>query len=202
MTFLSNLDWRHATKIFDTDKKVSDQDLAKVKEAIIMSPSSFGLEPFHIKIITDQTIKDKIQLVSWNQAQVGSCSHLLVFCARTDAAQRIDTYFEMATGGQAETREKMKGYEDQMRGWLDSQNAAEVLGWAENQTHIAHGFALAALAELKIDSCAMGGFDPAAVDEILELPEHIKSVVMLPIGYRTEDPRHPKVRYPESDLFS
>lgn len=202
MTFLQNLDWRHATKLFDTHKKVSDNDLATLKKAIAMTPTSFGLEPFHVKIITEQAIKDQIQPVSWNQPQVGTCSHLLVFCARTDVKARIDQYFDIASGGNADVREKMKGYEDMMRGYFADKDEVFVSQWARNQAYISHGFALAALAELQIDSCPMEGFDPTAVDKILDLPGHLKSVVMLPIGYRTEDPHHGKVRFPESDLFS
>lgn len=202
MTFLKNLNWRHATKNFDTSKKVSDADLAQLKEAIVMTPTSFGLEPFHVRVVSDQAIKDQIQPVAWDQPQIGACSHLLVFCARTDAMDRINQYFEIASGGSAEVREKMKGYEDLIRGSLEPRSPEQILDWATRQTYIAHGFALAALAELQIDSCPMEGFDPAAVDKILNLPDHLKSVVMLPIGYRTEDPHHPKVRYPASDLFS
>ncbi|NCP66919.1 NAD(P)H-dependent oxidoreductase [bacterium] len=202
MSFLNNLEWRHATKIFDTEKKVSDSDFEKIKEAIQMTPTSFGLEPFHVKIVTDQAVKDKIQPVSWDQPQVGSCSHLLVFCARTDWESRINDYFEMASGGKAEIKEKMNPYEQMMRGALKDRTEHQILDWARNQAYIAHGFALAACAELKIDSCPMEGFDNEAVNKILGLPNHMKSVVMMPIGYRTEDPHHGKVRYPESDLFS
>ncbi len=202
MTFLQNLDWRHATKSFDTKTKVSDTDLAKLKEAIIMTPTSFGLEPFHVKIITDQAVKDEIQPISWNQPQVGTCSHLLVFCARTDWENRIHDYFEIASGGNADIKEKMKGYEEMMQGALGARTEEQILDWATRQAYIAHGFALAACAELKIDSCPMEGFDSAALDKILDLPENFKSVVMLPIGYRTEEPHHGKVRFPESDLFS
>lgn len=202
MTFLQNLHWRHATKAFDASKSVSDADLAKLKEAMRMAPTSFGLQPWHVKVVTDTDTKAQIRTVAWDQAQVTDSSHLLVFCARTDVANRTDQYFEIATGGNADLREKMKGYEDLIRGFFADKDETFVYDWARNQAYIAHGFALAACAELQIDSCPMEGFDPAAVDKILDLPSHLQSVVMLPIGYRSGDPEHAKVRYPESDLFS
>lgn len=202
MTFLQNLNWRHATKAFDPNKTVSDEDLARLKEAIQMAPTSFGLQPFHVKVITDPALRAKIRPVAWDQAQITDSSHLLVFCARTDVLDRINEYFEIATGGNADTRAAMKGYEDLMVGSLSPRSVEDIRHWADKQTYIAHGFALAACAEMQIDSCPIEGFDPAAVDEILELPDHLHSVVMMPIGYRAEEPKHGKVRYPESDLFS
>ena len=202
MSFLSQLNWRHATKAFNPDKKVSDSDLAKLKEAIQMTPTSFGLQPFHVQIITDDAIKAAIKPHAWNQAQITDCSHLLVFCARTDVMNRVDQYFEVATGGNAEVREKMSGYEDLMKGTLSLHTPKQHQEWANRQVYIAHGFALAACAELEIDSCPIEGFAPAEADKILELPAHLKSVVLMPIGYRAEEPHHGKVRFPESDLFS
>jgi nitroreductase len=202
MTFLENLDWRHATKSFDPNKKVSEADLAKIKDAIQMAPTSFGLQPFHVVIVTEPAIRDQIKPVSWDQAQITDSSHLLVFCSRTDTMERLDGYFEIASGGKPEVRAKMEMYENMMKGALEPRSAEDHKHWADKQTYIAHGFALAACAELKIDSCPIEGFDPAAVDKILGLPENTQSVVLMPIGYRAEEPKHGKVRFPESDLFS
>lgn len=200
MTFLNNLDWRFAAKGFDPDKKVSDTDLEAIKEAISKTPTSFGLEPYHIKVITDQDLKDRIQAISWNQPQVGTCSHLLVFCYRTDIVdERIDAYLENASGGNAEIKEKMMPYREMMHGFLSQ---ADIPFWAARQTYIALAFAMAACAELRIDNCPMEGCDFAKLNEMLELPDHMQSVVMLPIGYRTGDPERPKVRFPKSEIFS
>lgn len=202
MSFLTQLEWRHATKAFDPDKKVSESDLEELKDAIQMAPTSFGLQPLHVKIIASDDIKLRIKPHAWDQAQITDCSHLLVFCVRTDVIDRIDQYFEIATGGNQKVREKMKGYEELMRGALAPRSHADLENWAIRQVYIAHGFALAACAELEIDSCPIEGFVPAEVDKILELPEPIKSVVLMPIGYRAEEPSHGKVRFPEDDLFS
>ncbi|MCF7812588.1 NAD(P)H-dependent oxidoreductase [Candidatus Gracilibacteria bacterium] len=197
MTFLDHLYWRHATKEFDPKKKVSEKNLQKILEAIRLTPTSFGLQPYHVIVITDQKLKEKIRTLSWDQPQVTTCSYLLVFCARTDSAQRIDQYLEIASEGKSEIREKLVGYEKMMRGSLGKMD----FHWASRQAYIAHGFALAACAELEIDSCPMEGFDPEKLDQLLELPEHFKSIVMLPIGYRKEDPKREKVRFGEEDLF-
>lgn len=204
MSFLANLNWRYATKKFDTTKKVSDTDLEKIIEAIRLTPTSFGLQPYHFYIVTNQEIKDKIQAVAWNQPQVGTSSHLLVFTARTNLAVNKEEFFSLLSGGNPEVRAILKGYEDMVDGFVAGKPTPEsVLPWSAKQSYIAQGFALAALAELQIDSCAMEGFDPTAVGEILGLPESQKAVVMLPIGYRdaSENPR-PKVRFTKEELFT
>lgn len=204
MSFLSNLNWRYATKKFDTSRKVSDADLEKILEAIRLTPTSFGMQPYHAYVITNQEIKEKIQAIAWNQSQVGTSSHLIVFTARTDLAQNKEEYFTLISGGNPEVRAQLKGYEDMVDGFVAGKPTPEsVLPWSAKQAYIAQGFALAAAAELEIDSCAMEGFDPVALGEILGLPESQKAVVMLPIGYRDpeESPR-PKSRFSKEALFT
>ncbi len=204
MSFLTNLNWRYATKKFDTSRKVSDGDIGTILEAIRLSPTSFGLMPYNVYVVTNQETKDKIQAVAWNQPQVGTSSHLLVFIARTDLLKNTDEYFTLMSGGNPEIRASLKGYEDMVTGFAQSKDENSALVWAAKQAYIAQGFALAACAELEIDSCAMEGFDPGAVGEILGLPANQKAVVMLPVGYRAEgeSPRGPKVRFPKETLFT
>jgi len=108
MSFLGNLNWRYATKKFDITQKVSDVDLEKITEAIRLTPTSFGLQPYHFYIITNQEIKEKIQAVAWNQSQVGTSSHLLVFAARTDLAANKEEFFALLSGGSPEVRAMLK----------------------------------------------------------------------------------------------
>lgn len=204
MSFLSHLSWRYATKSFDTTRKVSDADLDMILEAVRLTPTSFGMQPYHFYIVSNQDIKDKIQAVAWNQPQVGTCSHLIVFAARTDLGALKEEFFEGLSGGNPEIRAHLKGYEDMISGFIAGKiDEKDILTWTAKQTYIAHGFALAAAAELQIDSCAMEGFDPVAVGEILGLPPTQKAVVMLPIGYRapTETLR-PKFRFSREALFT
>ncbi len=204
MSFLSNLSWRYATKKFDTNRKVSDTDLEQILEAIRMTPSSFGLQPYHFYVVTNQEIKDKIQAAAYNQPQIGTASHLIVFVARTDFDTNNDEYFNLMSGGNPEARAQMKGFEDMLTGFGESKTPVDYLSWASKQTYIAHGFGLAACAELQIDSCAMEWFDPTTVGEILGLPVDQRALVLLPIGYRAEweAPRGPKVRFPKEELFT
>lgn len=201
MTFLQNLDWRFAAKSFDDTKTVSDSDFTKIKESIIMTPTSFGLQPFQVKVITDQATKEALLPHSWNQVQITQCSHLIVFLTDNRIQEQIDRYFETATGGNQQLREKMKGYEDMMHGYMDPRDEDFILQWSKNQIYIALGFAMAACAELKIDSCPMEGFIAPEYDSILELPEHLTTAVLLPVGYRDETPRHEKVRVSEDQIF-
>ncbi len=201
MTFLSNLDWRHATKSFDSNKKVSDEDLQKIVKSIQLTPASFGLQPYHVHVISDQVIKEKIKSVSWDQAQVANCSHLLVFSSRLDAEQRIEDYMEIASEGSAEAKQALLPYKEMMQGFLLGEKGKGDFNWATRQAYIALGFAMAACAELEIDSCPIEGSDFAEVDQILDLPPHLLSCVLLPIGYRETEPRE-KVRFSEEDLFT
>lgn len=204
MSFLSQLNWRYATKSFDTGRKVSDTDLDTIVEAMRLTPTAFGMQPYHFYIVTNQDIKDKIQAASWNQPQVGTCSHLIVFTARTDLADLKEEFFQSLSDGNTEIRAHLKGYEDIVAGFVASKtDEKDILAWSAKQTYIAQGFALAAAAELQIDSCAMEWFDPVAVGEILGLPQTQKAVVMLPIGYRasTETPR-PKFRFTREALVT
>lgn len=199
MSFLANLNWRYAAKKFDTTKKVSDEDMNKILEAIRLTPTSFGMQPYHFYIVTNQEKKDLIQAASWHQAQVGTSSHLIVMCARNDLMAVKDEYFDAMSGGKEEVRTSLAWFEQMVTGFIP-QSSPE---WAKKQVYIAQGFALAACAELQIDSCPMEGFDPVAVAKILEIPSNLDVAVMLPIGYRAVDehPR-PKFRFTKEKLFT
>lgn len=202
MSLLDNLEWRNAEKSFDPAKKVSEEDLAKILHAISMAPSSWGVQPYHVYVISDQATKLKLKEKGYNQQQYEDSSHTLVFCGRNDLAARVDQYFTLATGGDTEKRKAMVDYENMMKGSLTSKSSDDGMNWAYRQTYLALGFGLAACAELKIDSCPMEGFDPAGFDQILNLPANMKSVATLSIGYRKDVPHMPKVRFPDEDLFT
>lgn len=199
MSFLSNLSWRYATKKFDTSKKVSSENLEKVLEAICMTPTSFGLQAYHFYVINNPEMLAKIQTASYNQPQVGTASHLIVMCARNDLMQAKDDYFNLMSAGDAEVRASLAGFEQMVAGFLPNTSPE----WAKKQVYIAQGFALAACAELQIDSCPMEGFDPKAVAEILSLPANLDIAVIIPIGYRAADEVvRPKVRFAKEKLFT
>jgi len=198
-SFLANLEWRYAAKQFDPTKKVTETDLEKITEAIRLTPTSFGMQPYHFFIVTNQEKKDAIQAAAWNQPQVGTCSHLIVMCARNDLMAVKDEYFDAMSGGESEVRAKLAGFEEMVTGFIPHASPE----WAKKQVYIAQGFALAACAELQIDSCPMEGFDPQAVAKILEVPSNLDVAVLLPIGYRAVDehPR-PKFRFTKEKVFT
>jgi nitroreductase len=201
-SFISHLEWRHATKGFDPKKKVSDDDAKKILDTIRLSPSSFGLQPFHVEVVTDQALKEKLQPHAWHQKQIITCSHLLVFVAHNNMETRIDDYFNLATGGNADARGALKDYEGMMRGFFTQKSAEQKTHWAQNQTYLALGFALAACAELAIDSCPMEGFMPEEFRKLLNLKPNEFASVLLAVGYRDPEIQlRPKVRFSDKELF-
>src|SRR3989338_6035683 len=201
MSFLSQLEWRFATKKFDPSKRVSSENLEKILTAIRMDPSSYGLQPYHVLVITNPELRIKLREKSFGQPQVTDASHLLVFCTRTDGMERIDRYVELASGGDSDKAESLQGYAEIMRNDVGKKSPEQFKSWADRQTYIALGFALAACAELEIDSTPMEGFEPKAFDDLLKLPDYLKTVVLLPIGYRAEDPTRNKIRFSKEALF-
>ncbi len=199
MSFLSNLEWRYAAKKFDTTKKVSDDDMNKILEAIRLTPTSFGMQPYHFYVVTNEEKKAAIEAAAYHQPQVSTSSHLIVMCARNDLTAVKDEYFDALSGGSNEVREKLSGFEQMVTGFLPHASPE----WAKKQVYIAQGFALAACAELQIDSCPMEGFDAAAVAKILEVPSNLDVAVMIPVGYRAVDehPR-PKFRFTKEKVFT
>jgi nitroreductase len=198
-TFLSRLDWRFATKKFDATKKLTSTELNEITRAIRFAPTSYGIQPFHVVVVTDPALRTKLRAVSYDQAQVTDASHLFIFCARTDITSRVDQYVSEVTGGSKEAQAGMKGYIDMMHGALDSQTGTAA--WSAKQAYIALGFGLAAAAEIGVDTCPMEGFDAAAVDKVLELPAHLHAIAYMAAGTRGADATQPKFRFAESDLF-
>ena len=196
MSFLTQLSWRYATKNFDTAKKVSPEQLEKILEAIKMAPSAFGLQPYHVVVISNKELREKIG----SQKQQSEASHLLVFCVRTDLVSRVAAYFDLASNGSAEVRANMQGYENMMTGFAGSMSEDQITAWAAKQAYIALGFGLAAAAELEVDAGPMEGFDPIKFKEELGLSEHMTPVALMALGFRAEgEVTPPKVRF--NDLF-
>jgi len=205
MGFLDKLEWRFATKEFDTNKVVPKDDLNKILKAIRFAPTSYGLQPFHVYVISDLALRKKIKTKSFLQKQIDSCSHLIIFCARTDKkdmGKRVDDYADLSTGDDKIKKLKIQPVKLMMKGSIQTKSDQELSCWSSKQCYIALGFAMAAAAELMIDSCPMEGFDKKAVDKLLNLPSHLKSTVLLPLGYRQKNPNRPKLRFPNDNLFT
>lgn len=201
-TFLSQLNWRFATKLFDTEKKVSEENLVKILDAIRLAPTSAGLQPFHVFVITDQDVRKEMQQFSKGQSQVVDASHLLLFCVRSDVHERINAYIDVVSNGTPLDDEKRTLMEERMKKMMGTKSSRDLAEWAARQTYLAMGFGLAACAELGIDSCPMEGFDAPEIDKLLKLPPYMHSVAYVTIGYRKGEPTKEKVRFSEAELFT
>lgn len=189
---------RYASKKFD-NKKIPDDKVNELFDIIRHAPSSLNIQPWKIKVITDDNLKKKLKPVSYNQEQITSCSHLLVFCADTDLLARIERIKKQMLDNGA-TEESIKGYMDMMTGYVSGMNDDEKLAFAQRQVFLALGNSVNGAKSLGFDSCPMGGFDKKAYAEILELPENIVPTVLSPIGYAVDTPK-PKTRLPKEEVF-
>lgn len=206
MNLLDHLQWRYATKKFDPTKKVSSNDLEKIKQAIQLSVSSYGLQLYKVLIIENPEIREKLKPVSWNQSQITDASHLIVFCNYTDAKpEAIDDFIKQTALTRNLDLERLNGYGDFIKSKLAEKSETEKASWLKSQTYLALGNLLNACAELKIDACPMEGFEPEAYNQILGLDEQgLNAAVIAPIGYRHKEDHtigQTKVRKPMHMLF-
>ena len=205
-TFLDHQNWRYATKKFDATKKISTEDLNTLKEAIRLSSSSYGLQPYKVIIVENPELRAKIQPVAWGQSQIVDASHLIVFANRTTINDtEIDAYCENISKIREIPLEALSGYQVFMKGKINelSEDAQNI--WNSKQTYLALGNLLNAAAELKIDVTPMEGFSPVHVNEILGLDVlGLNASLIATVGYRhTEDATQhlKKVRKSNEELF-
>ncbi|WP_417856799.1 NAD(P)H-dependent oxidoreductase [Xanthomarina gelatinilytica] len=206
MELIKNLQWRYATKKFDTSKKVSSNDLQKLKEAVQLSVSSYGLQLYKVLIIENSEIREQLKPVSWDQSQITDASHLFVFCNYTEATpEAIDDFIKHTAEQRNLDLDRLNGYGDFIKAKLEEKSQEEKTSWLKAQTYLALGNLLNACAELKIDACPMEGFEPEAYNKILNLEaQGLNAVVIAPIGYRHEEDHtigQLKVRKPMEMLF-
>jgi nitroreductase len=201
-SFLGNLNASFGTKIFDPEKKIPDADIAKFKEALHMTPTSFGLQPFHVVDVREPGVRAQIRSGAMDQSQVTDASHLFVFCARTDVDHRVDQFVSEALRQETSSSESLASYAEKVRKITKGYDEAKTLEWSTKQAYIALGFGLAAAAELGVDSCPMEGFGKGLTAKVLGLPDTHKPVILLTLGYRKVSSPYKRMRFPEDDLFS
>jgi nitroreductase / dihydropteridine reductase len=201
-SFISQLKWRFATKKFDASKQIPSEDLEKISDAIRLAPTSFGIQPFHVYDVASSETRSLLREAAFGQPQVTEASHLFVFAARTDIQERINSYIDIMSDNDIARKKSLDPLKKTIENFVHAKDISVIPHWATHQTYIALGFALAACAELNIDSCPMEGFMPDQFAQILGLPEHIKPVALLALGYRSEEPSFPKTRFPKEELFS
>ena len=207
MELLDKLNWRYAAKAMN-GKKVAQEKIDNIIEAISLSPTSSGLQPFEVFVITNQELKDKIRPISWNQSVVSDCSHLFVFAAwDTYTADRINKMFDLTNTIRGTKNEGWESYRQMLLGSYPQKDAEENFNHTAKQAYIAFSQAISAAAFQGVDSTPLEGFDANALDEILNLKEKgLRSCVMLPVGYRDEKNdwlvNLKKVRKPLTDLIT
>lgn len=206
MSILQDSQWRYATKKFDPTKKVDDKLVAQIVEAARLAPTSSGLQPYKVLVITNQELKKKIASVSMGQDQPADCSHLLVFAAWDNyTEERIDHIYNITTKEREQAPDRYNAYVERLKAAYLNRPASENFNHIARQSYIGFAYAIAVAAELKVDATPMEGFDNNAVDALLELNTMgLKSVTMLPLGYRDEANdwliNLKKVRHPESEF--
>ncbi|MDD2436523.1 MAG: nitroreductase family protein [Massilibacteroides sp.] len=189
MGLLETSAWRYATKKFDPSKKVSQEHVDKIIEAARLAPTSSGLQPFQLLVITDQKIKEQLVPIAMGQEQVRDCSHLLVFAAWDNyTAERIDSMYDLITKTREQASDTYKSYTDRLKANYLPRPSKENFEHAARQTYIAFAYAIAMAAELKVDATPMEGFINEDVDKLLNLrSKGLKSVLLLPLGYHAEE---------------
>ena len=183
---LEKLNWRYATKKMDPSRKVPQEKVDRIVEAARLAPTSSGLQPFEVIVVTNPDVKAKIQPIAWNQSQVTDSSHLLVFAAWDNyTADRINSMFDLVNQERGFTNEGWENYRKMLLDTYVPRDAETNFQHAARQAYIGFGLALTAAAFEEVDSTPMEGFDANALDEILGLRERgLRSVTIMPLGYR------------------
>jgi nitroreductase len=189
---------RYATKKFD-GRKVPEAKMRELFELIRFAPSALNLQPWKIKLVTDQKVKEQLRPATYDQEQVTTCSHLLVFCANTDFGELL-VRLERLMREAKEPEEEVRMVMEMARGYFLTPPPEVRLAMAQHHVYLAMGNAVNGAKSLGLDSCPMGGFDPAEYSRILKLPPHLVPTMLCPVGYAADRP-WPKIRFPVSEIF-
>ncbi|MCI4443677.1 MAG: nitroreductase family protein [Lentimicrobium sp.] len=184
MSLIEDLNWRHAVKAFDPSKKVSQENIDKIVEAARLAPTSSGLQPFKVIVVTNQKLKDKLAAGALNPDCMRECSHIIIFAAwNRYTAERIDSVYDFTTDERKLPRGRFGSYTDKLKSIYLPEPAEINFEHIARQTYIALGLALAQAAELKVDTCPVEGFNNKVVDDVLELEKYeLKSVSLIYAG--------------------
>lgn len=200
----TQLAWRYATKKFDPTRRIPDADWQVLEQSLVLTPSSFGLQPWRFIVVTDPAVKAQMPAMSWGQTQPHECSHMVVFAIKKNVdATYIDRFVARTAEVQGKPIESLAGFRKMMVGYL-TRDGFPIDEWATRQVYISLGQFMGCAALMGIDSCPMEGIDPARYDELLGLPEQgFATVVACAVGYRTPDDKYasiPKVRFKAEDV--
>ncbi|MEG5171751.1 NAD(P)H-dependent oxidoreductase [Microcoleus sp. B3-D7] len=204
---LENLKWRYATKQFDPAKKIAPEIWTALEDALVLTPSSYGLQPWKFLIITSSELKEQLKPHSWNQSQVTDCSHYVVFAIKKNlTAEDVDRFLARTVELRGGTVEAMAGYRNLIVSDLvDGARSFNINQWSTRQTYIALGNFMTCAALLGVDTCPMEGIEPVNYDRLLGLSaKGFTTVVACAAGYRSEADKYAslaKVRFPKSEIL-
>ena len=189
MTSIEKLEWRYATKKFDSNKKLTEAQVEILKNAFNLTATSYGLQPLKMVVVNNKAIQNKIKPLAYNQDQVVDCSHLLVICMKTNIdGFYVDQRFDMEKEIRGVQEESIADFRAFLKSTIEKQSEEKIAESAKYQAYIALGNLMTICAFEGIDSCPMEGFIPSKLDEVLNLSEYnLKSVLLLPVGFRAED---------------
>jgi nitroreductase len=204
---LDKLNWRYATKKFDSSKKINGSNFKILLEAARLTASSYGLQPYHIFAISDEDIKLKLSKASFNQPQITDASHIIVIANKaTFDDNLVDDYIDNIINTRGVSKKDLEGFSQMMKSSLLNLPDSQKNGWTTNQAYIVLGNLITIAAEMNIDTCPMEGFNKMQYNEILGLNEKkLNAAVVLAVGYRSEDDttqNYPKVRYSTEELIT
>jgi nitroreductase len=204
---INQLKWRYATKQFDPARKISAENWAALEECLILTPSSYGLQPWKFILVQDPKVREALLPATWGQKQVVECSHFVVLAIQKKFGEAgIDSLLKRTVEVRGGSLDKLNGYREMMIGTLVKGPAgAHIDDWSARQVYIALGNLMTSAAMLGVDTCPMEGFDPPKYDEILGLGKQgLASAVACALGYRAETDKYaqaPKVRFQAKEVF-
>lgn len=185
MTFEEALDFRHACKIFDENKKISDTDFEKILISGQKAPSSMGMEPWDFFVLQNKNLREKIYEVSWKQPQITTCSHLVALIAKIDDLRPGSNYVLNQMASKKKSADQLKKYIEKYNGFARFASDKELFAWTKSQCYLAAQNMMMQAAILGIDSCPIEGFDADALNKILNLNiKEQRVAIMIPFGYR------------------
>lgn len=204
MSIIEKLNWRYATKKFDTTKQLSDSQLEILKEAFNLTALSYGLQTLKMVVVGDKSIRENLVALAFGQRQVADASHLLVLCIQNEIdTDDVEEHFDTVKAIRNTPDEILDPFKEQLKSTIETMPESKKSDWATKQAYIALGNLMTVCAIEEIDSCPMEGFLPEELDKVLNLDKYeLKSVLLLPVGFRAEDDMFAslkKVRKPISD---
>ncbi len=189
MSIIKQLEWRYATKKFDSNKKLSNKKLDTLKQAFNLTATSFGLQTIKLVVIENEKLRASLVEHSFNQKQILQASHLLIICIQNDISEDdVISYYKNIKTIRDTSETILKPYREGLISMIQKMTVLERQQWSKNQAYIALGNLMTVCAIEGIDSCPMEGFIPAKYDELLGLQtKGLKSILLLPVGYRAND---------------